>query len=149
MKRIPLLAILLFWVNAVALAQNSAANFGKQWALGGGTTYKVDFQGVNATTSLQDSSRYLYLAHGHSNICDSAGNLVLLCDGMNLYNATCDTIEDGGRLVDSAWYDDYFGWSNSAQSSIILPFPNGKYYLVNMSVSIHYTFIQYLIMLTN
>ncbi len=80
---------------------------------------------------MQDSVKGSCLAHGHSNICDSAGNLLLLCDGMNLYNAALDTLEDGGRLVDSAWYADNFGYSVQAQTSIILPFQNGKYYLVN------------------
>ncbi len=84
---------------------------------------------------MYDSLSGISLRLGHSNICDDEGNMILCSDGMNLYNANLDTLQAGDSLVDSAWYADQQGSSAASQSSIILPFGNGKYYLVNQSQS--------------
>ncbi len=131
-----ILAVLLFWACATAQAQNGNANFGMQWVLGSGATYKVDFKSGVAVTSMYDSVDGVYMGKGHSSICDNEGNMILCSDGMTLYNSVCDTLDGGDTLVESVDYVSVNGaGSNLAQSSIFLPFQNGKYYLVNQTIT--------------
>lgn len=77
-----------------------------------------------------------YIIYGHSNICDSSGNLVLLSDGLNVYDSALAYISNGRQLN----FDSFYSYENGTtcahqQGSIILPFSNGKYKLINLGIT--------------
>lgn len=123
-----IICCLLLLVNNVAYSQS---NFGREWLIGG-RGYYLNFQ---ANPPLHDS---IYLTNktntifdtGKSNICDSNGQVILISDGMNIYNRQGEFIENGDSLASPDYYSFYTGSSPCPQSSIFLPMDNGKYYFV-------------------
>src|SRR5690606_10938037 len=71
---------------------------GKVWVQGQGITFSTTFN-PTSNSQILDSTKSLYFSFGNSNICDSAGNLILVCDGYNLYDKDLTLIEDGDTLV--------------------------------------------------
>ena len=127
----------LLLVSNRVFSQPGSKNFGRVWIQGQGLTYTTAFDSgtdpVNAISFLpQDHPPYL--TRGNSNICDSAGNPVLISDGFSIYDKNLDII-DGGQDIVPYRIIALYGHSIVAQSSIILPFGDGKYRIVTPTVS--------------
>lgn len=108
---------------------NSQNKEGNKWVAGNTMQY-INFNKQPAQIDTMLPPIYKYFANGHSNICDSNGNMILVSDGYNLYDSTGAYIEDGDTLVSHDMYAYFNGWSIFAQSSIFLPMGNGIYYLI-------------------
>ncbi len=118
---------LLILIGAFTKAQ-SQTKHGNQWVIGFMQNV-LDFN--SAPTQLDTTLTYSdpYMSVGKSNICDSSGQLLLLCNGMRVFNASGNLIESGDTLVPLAYYNYYFSVSAVTQSSIILPVDSDQYYL--------------------
>ena len=111
-------------------------DYGKVWVQGQSITYTTTFtSSARPINQIADSGNLLYFSHGNSNICDSDGNLALLCDGYNLYNSSRNLIEGGDTIVPKELFINQGGFSRYPQNSIILPFSNGRYGVVTPSAS--------------
>ena len=129
-KQLILFTIILLHNKVFAQVQHGAA-----WVSGIANEIAVTRFGLNAQitqykTGPTPPSRGFQ--HGYSNICDTNGKLTLLCDGFNLLDSNLMPIQGGLQL---AYTNLYSFWNGSAvpvdQFSIILPFTNGIYYMVN------------------
>lgn len=111
---------------------HTQTNFGQTW-VNGLKGYNIKFQ----NPILHDTIFNLPLGffRGHSNICDSNGNLLFACDGMNIYDKNWNLMQDGDTLVPKAWADFNQNFSRYTESSIILPFENKKYYIVTPAMN--------------
>ena len=115
-------------------AIRSQTNLGNSWVIGlYSYCIKFDSNNIVHDTTFNNYSTSYY--SGHSNICDSSGNLYLISDGMNIYNTSGVLIEDGDTLVPKAWADYNQNSASYSQASIILPLDNKKYYLITPSVN--------------
>ncbi|MBL7764798.1 MAG: T9SS type A sorting domain-containing protein [Chitinophagaceae bacterium] len=110
-------------------------NFDKKWISGGAYNFITEFNGTQTTNSFVNASPYKYFIDGHSNICDSGGNVILCSDGYNIYDSTLNFIENGDTLVPLLEYINYFGFSPFSQNSIFLPFDSSIYYLVTPAMT--------------
>jgi hypothetical protein len=128
-----LFALLL--TSSRATAQEGSSQFDKVWIQGEALVYSTSFSGTNSPANQILSMTPLYLRGGNANICDSAGNLMMVSDGYNLYNKNLTLIDGGQSLASSRIIAFNSGWSLYSQTSIILPFGNGKYRLVTPSAS--------------
>jgi len=81
----------------------SQTNYGQSWVLGL-YRYSIKFDTNNIIHDTTKSYTTPFF-RGHSNICDSTGDLYLISDGMNIYNKSGVLIEDGDTLVPKAWAD--------------------------------------------
>jgi hypothetical protein len=122
--------LLLIFLNGVQLSAQS--NYGKVWMQGANKLFKSVFylSGVQNTFLIQDSTYLKYFIHGNSNICDSAGNLILISNGYQIYDPMLNIIDGGDTLVPNAIYTDYNGFSIYSQTSIFLPLSNNQYYFI-------------------
>jgi hypothetical protein len=91
---------------------------------------KLDFKVQPPKIDTLTQVVYKYFMLGHSNICDSNGNLILVSDGYNIYDSLGNYIEDGDTLVSQGLFFDHNGFSINSQTSIILPISNNIYYLI-------------------
>jgi hypothetical protein len=107
---------------------HSQTKHGNQWVIGH-LQNVLDFN--TTVTQLDTSLNYSIplMAQGKSNICDSNGQLLILCNGMRLFNAAGNLIEQGDTLVPEAYYVGYGSVSAVSQSSIILPVDSDQYYV--------------------
>jgi hypothetical protein len=132
--RLGILLIVLLLNSHGAFSQ--LRDYDKVWVQGNGVVYSTTFNGPSTPTNgFLDTVNHHYYSLGHSNICDSTGNLLLLCDGYNIYDRNGQFIEDGDTIVPKALYKHYSGFTRSAQSSIILPFDNGIFRVVTPTAS--------------
>lgn len=132
--RLIILVTLLFCSKA--FTQPGSQNFNKVWVQGESDVFTTTFNGAGLPDNqLLAGRRLLYFAFGHSTICDSNGNILLISDGFSLYGRNLNVIDGGNRLVPYRIYRFEDGWSNYSQSSIILPFSNGKYRLITPTTS--------------
>ncbi len=108
---------------------------GVAWVNGGGGILRVTrFNLDNSRTQyyLGTPPDSVWFAQGHSNICDSAGRLLLLSDGYNLYDSTLQYIDGGKKLCFDSLYNLGTGTvCSESQTSIILPLGNDSYYMIN------------------
>lgn len=126
----------MLWIVSCLIGRaQSAAYFSKAWVLGGPMAYSTTFNGSTIVNAFIDTLKYPRFDGGHSNICDSLGNVVICSNGYNLFDKNLNYIDGGDTLVPKMLYQQYFGWSVLSQSSIILPFPNRKYYFVTPTAS--------------
>lgn len=118
---------LLILIGAFTKTQ-AQTKHGNQWVIGH-LQNVLDFN--TSVTQLDTSLNYgiLLMAQGKSNICDSNGQLLILCNGMRLFNASGNLIESGDTLVPEAYYVGYASVSAVSQSSIILPVDSDQYYV--------------------
>jgi hypothetical protein len=124
---------LLFFLLVFVFSQIGAqTNFGQTWNVGA-YGYKVKFIASSIFHDTVYSSNVF--APGHSNICDSNGNILFACDGMNVYDKNWNLMLDGDTLVPKAWSEFNQNFSRYTESSIILPFENKKYYLVTPAMN--------------
>jgi hypothetical protein len=117
---------------------NAQPNAGKTWMVGS-FWQKLNFMKTPLAIDTLATLKVNYFTKGHSNICDSNGNLILVSDGYNIYDSIGAYIEDGDTLVSQGLFDDYNGFSIHSQTSIFLPIGNNIYYLItpNATDSIH------------
>ncbi len=90
------------------------------------------FNGVTTSVGL---SPFKYFYGGNSCISDTNGNLVMSSDGFNIYGNNGQWIEDGDTLVSKSYYNQYYGFSATSQTSIFLPFENDIYYHITPTYS--------------
>ncbi|RYZ41593.1 MAG: hypothetical protein EOP49_28825, partial [Sphingobacteriales bacterium] len=121
-------------IIALLLSGSSAFSqqndYGKVWINGVSINYSTVFSGAQPLNQIFDTFfAHEYFRSGQSNICDSAGNLILITNGFNIYGKDNEIIDNGERLVDSFFYTEYnsLTWP---QGSILLPIGNDKYYCV-------------------
>src|SRR5690606_13850110 len=125
MRKVLLMISLI--VPNLCLAQ-SASNMNKVWIQGDFILFSTIFNLNGVENEIYDttallSQRFIDLRGGHSNICDSFGNVLLISDGLNLYDKNLDYVEDGDTLTPYLdFYHDSYGSNRMTQASIILPF---------------------------
>ncbi len=124
MKRIIFLYF-LFFTNLIY----SQKELGNTWISGSGPTYKVKFSNGQIFINYFDTNfNYRFLAS--SSICDSDGNLKIICNGFQVYDTLGIHLENGDSLVPNKLYAKYSGKSSYSQSSILLPVGGEIYYLI-------------------
>ena len=131
MKRIFFLTVFM-QICFVALPQNKSAY---TWIVGNKGLYG-SFDGStnrpNTGVLLPSFSYFHAFGSGHSSICDSVtGKLLLLCNGMVLYDTLGNVIENGDSLVPpSIYHRNAYPFEPGPQASLILPKgSNGEYYV--------------------
>lgn len=130
------IVIVLLLFSSRAIAQPGSQNFDKVWLQGGSVTLTTTFNhGQVPDNKIIKGPNFLYFVSGNSNICDSSGNLLFACDGFRLYDKDLSFIEGGELLVPDRISKVQSASSGYAQTSIILPFDNGKYILVTPTAS--------------
>ncbi|HOZ53046.1 MAG TPA: hypothetical protein PLU17_14365, partial [Chitinophagaceae bacterium] len=128
-----ILTILL--ISSCFFTSQSQSLRDKVWVQGAGVSFTTTFNGLNTSNAFLDTVYSPYFTKGHSNICNSNGDLILISDGYNIYNAQTTLIDNGDTLVSDELYIKYFGSSYISQTSIFLPFPNNQYYLITPTAS--------------
>jgi hypothetical protein len=123
------IAVMVCLCLATALGINAQPNAGKTWMVGS-FWQKLNFMKTPLAIDTLATLKVNYFTKGHSNICDSNGNLILVSDGYNIYDSIGAYIEDGDTLVSQGLFDDYNGFSIHSQTSIFLPIGNNIYYLI-------------------
>jgi Secretion system C-terminal sorting domain len=132
--------LFLLFFSSFCKAQNKS---GYTWIVGNNASYGK-FDGTTnrpLTGSFYNPSspNYAYaFTGGHSNISDSVtGKLILLCNGMQLFDTLGNIIENGDTLVPLKPYKhDTYPNSSEPQSSLILPKGNnGEYYVFITTLS--------------
>jgi hypothetical protein len=115
------------------------SNLGKVWVNGAGgiirgTRFNADNSIKQFVVKVTDS---IIFDNGKSNICDTNGKLILLCNGHNLYDSSLNLLENGDSLTFAAHYthDFYGGYCALEQWSLILPFSNNQYRVINLAES--------------
>ena len=116
MKKIILLIILLFSINAIAQKQANNWYFGINAGL--------DFSRNNILPLLDGQ---LQTGEGCSTISDANGDLLFYTDGVTVYNRNHEIMLNGNDLN---------GNNSSTQSAMIIPKP--------LDVNIYYIFIEYI-----
>jgi hypothetical protein len=126
--------LLYLIVNALCLMPcNAQSKLGNEWINGRGA--KVKFINNSVTTKYNVLATNHYFDIGHSNICDSNGNLILCSDGFHIYDSNALLIDSGDSLIPSHYANHYSYFSSYSQSSIFLPMNSNKYYFVTPSNS--------------
>jgi hypothetical protein len=135
-----ILLILLCGISLVLYSQNKS---GYTWIVGNNASY-AKFDG---STNLPQIGSVYYMTMpnypyifggGHSNICDSStGKIILICNGMVVYDTLGNIIDHGDSLVPNKIYTlNAYPSSDIPQSSIILPKDNiNEYYIFISTVS--------------
>jgi len=113
----------------------SQSLYGYKWVLGSigdATIYNFGNNNQKYTIlNLLPEVKFFY--QSHSNICDTNGNLILLCDGHNIYDSTLNYIDNGKKIsFDSIYNHDLGTGARGEQYSIILPLANNIYRVINM-----------------
>ena len=132
--------LFLLFFSLFCKAQNKS---GYTWIVGNNASYgKFDGSANRPQTGSvynPSSPNYAYaFTGGHSNISDSAtGKLLLLCNGMQLFDTLGNIIENGDTLVPLKPYlHNAYPNSSEPQSSIVLPKGNnGEYYVFITTLS--------------
>jgi hypothetical protein len=113
-----------------AFAQKKYNNI---WVTGGTYNSIVNFDSIVARTNWLDTAQHalgLGFSGSHSCICDSAGKLILMCNGAKVYNNKKLIIENGDTLIHTSFYSYYSGNGSvyTPQGSVIvLPFDSNIY----------------------
>lgn len=117
------------------LAVSAQIQHGAAWVSGSANEAAVTRFGANQQITqykIGPTPSNKGFAWGHSNICDTNGKLILLCDGLNLLDSNLIAI-DGGLKI--SYTNIYSFWGQTSpvadQFSIILPFNDGIYYVIN------------------
>lgn len=140
MRKVIFTALLLITISSSAICQIN--DWGKVWINGAGTTFQTTFQ-PSPINIILDSTKYLYCSIGHSNICDSSGQLILCSDGYNVYDKNLNFLDGGDTLCPVEIYNWQDGFSTESQASMFLPMGNNKYYFLNTVTSDSMMFAYY------
>jgi hypothetical protein len=114
---------------------NAQSKRDKIWVSGSGVSFKIIFEQTGIVNKTLDTISSPYFDIGHSNICDTNGNLILCSDGFHIYDSNAILIDGGDSLVPMHYINHYSDFSSYSQSSIFLPMENNKYYFVTPSNS--------------
>ena len=112
---------------------NAQKKHGNIW-VSGINGKQIIFDNGNIITK-QGTCTNKYFNHGNSNICDSNGLLILLSDGMNIYDSTGSYLDGGDTIIPPYYYTIQNGSSIASQSSIFLPMDSDKYYFITPTFS--------------
>ncbi|MDB5284185.1 MAG: hypothetical protein JWO06_3260 [Bacteroidota bacterium] len=125
--------IFLVWCAVFLYTPGQSQMYDAQWVLGP-LPSTIDF-GNNTITNHSISDIFSVILT-NANICDSSGNLLLITNGINLYDKNGDSLSNGNGLSPCPYSDMYANEGlNSAQAALFIPAP-GKpnlYYLLHMS----------------
>lgn len=128
--------VMLMWIIfQLSLLVDAQENFNRMWYTGGGRTFRSQFTTSGVMNMKIDSTHGRYFTNGSSSICDSNGNMLLCCDGYNVYNSSLTYLDGGYKLADSLFYSFDDGFSSYSQTSILLPITPSLYYLIHASCS--------------
>ena len=130
MKKIPL--TIIFIISFKFLFAQTL--YDKVWVQGAGVSFTTTFNGTAVNNAYLDTMFSPYFATGHSNICNKDGNFILCSDGYNVYNNQTILLDNGDSIVPKEIMNLY-SFTSLSQSSIFLPFPNNKYYLITPTAS--------------
>ena len=89
----------------------------------------------NGSIAIRNTSFINYFASGHSNICDSNGNLILISDGYNIYDTLGNYLEGGDTIIPKKLYIEQDGFTGVSQTSIFLPMDSNQYYFITPTMS--------------
>jgi hypothetical protein len=114
--------------------QSLFAQLGAKWLTGGGNV--IDFRTNPATSYSQcDTFENAWYAEGHSNICDSKGDILFAYTGFI-------AVKDCENIIENGKYDDNNKWAVSEggngvypQQSIIIPKKDNQYYVFYRGMS--------------
>jgi hypothetical protein len=125
---------LLFIIGSSAYGQ---ANHGKVWV--NGVSYAATTQFTTngiIQKNIPNVGNYGF-RNGHSNICDSNGNLILLSNGGHIFDPNMNFIDGGQNLAYPASLAGDLNNTNCGitQFSMFLPLGNNKYYYINGAVT--------------
>lgn len=126
--------LLVLALLAISLVSHGQQNLARNWITGGGNSFTVSF-GSSPQVKNFDSNFNYYFNNGSSCISDANGNLLLLCNGYQLFDSGGIHLLNGDTLVPDKFYEQEYGFSSYPQTSVILPFSNGIYYVVTPTVS--------------
>lgn len=107
--------------------------YGQSWRIGLAGIY-TKFIGSNNqfdTTIVSYNTNTTFDA-ASSNICDSNGNVLLIADGLNIYDRNGFSIEGGDSLCNDYFYLFQNKSAHYGQAGIFLPMDSGKCYFVNV-----------------
>ena len=134
-------AMLVFSLSVCQLAYTQTNKFDNIWFIGGiggnADNMRLLFNGIGVApviVPVNVISNPLYIG-GHSNICDTNGNLLFSTDGFSIFDNNCNMLQNGDSLISREYHIGVGGGNSLSQTSIILPFPNKKYYVFTPSVS--------------
>jgi hypothetical protein len=126
-----LIVVFYVLINDYATAQHKE---GFNW-ITGSTDCRVSFNTIDTTPSTFKVINYnTFFLDGTSCISDSTGNFLFSCDGFRIWDTLGNIMDNGDSLCPYSIMDKDFV-SLYTQSSIILPFSNGIYYVITPTVS--------------
>ena len=102
-----------------------------------GNTWYSAYSGINFNSLPANSfstSNY-HSIFGSSSICDSNGNLLLVSDGIHVFNKNGTLVQNGDLIVNNAIVDTYYIQEALSQGSIIIPKKNNTYYIFTPTAS--------------
>lgn len=123
---------IIFPLTQLVIAQE---NFNKIWYTGAGRTFRTEFSSSGTINTKIDSLNNRYFDSGASSICDSIGHILFCSDGFSLFGANLQYLDGGFRLMDSAFFYFYNGYSILSQSSILLPIDDSTIFFINSGCS--------------
>ena len=136
-KRLLFIVLIAHCTLFIANCAKAQGKYNNNWVTGGTFNFVINFDSAVARTKYFDTvNHYLGFSGSHSCINDSAGNLVLMCNGAKIYNKFGKVIENGDRIIDTQLYNFYNGLNVLSQSSIIvLPFDSQIYNVFTPTIS--------------
>lgn len=128
--------ILLTILSVLAITLHAQTNF-NQTMFFGHVGYTIKYMGPNNYVHDTMPNKIIIMqGRGSASICDSNGNLLIVSNGMNLFNADLSTyIENGDSMAEPNWLQENQGSDRYMQTCLILPFTHKKYYHVYVSMS--------------
>jgi hypothetical protein len=126
LKSIFIFLIIVHCTLGIVNCSNAQGKYNNNWVTGAyHFTHLVNFDSTNPKTIYYDSTHSMDFTGAHSCISDSNGNIILMCTGSKLFNASKLIIENGDTLInkDQYLYFNGIGAVYASQGSIIiLPF---------------------------
>lgn len=131
--------ITLIIVVAMCLQANNlkaqATHFNEQWIMGDFGLFQLNFKPNLTPDSFKNNNLDNFYFRGHSNICDSNGRLLLMCNGFTLYDSNGNVVQGGAQLVSPSYFATNSNSSTISQSNIMLPMDSGLYFLIVINVT--------------
>ncbi len=137
MKQIIFAIIILLSSNAIG--QQGLSN---NWIIGYQSYTSTPYFGCTRLNFLNGAPTVTYdsigmdFNHTHTNISDSAGNMLFYTNGYYIADATDDTMDNGGGINPSTYTSYFYDGLGIPQANIILPKPNDSnlYYFIHSTV---------------
>ncbi len=129
-----------FFISAICLLNfivTAQTKFGNEWIISM-RGYHINFNNSIIQHDTLFKVNNAFYIRGHSNICDSNGQIIFSCDGGDVFNSAGDMLFNGDMIIPTNYYNNYGGFTREPQTSLFLPMDSGKYYLITPSVSDNY-----------